>query len=170
MALKQVNPEQLGFNPFEAIGRQWFLLTAGTQQTGWNTMTCSWGAAGVLWNKPSVTCYVRRSRYTLGFMEQQDVFTLSFLGDEHRKALSFCGSHSGRDCDKAKEAGLTPVPAGEGNIATSFAEAEVTLLCRKIFWQDLDPRNVPGFAHERFYQSEAEHRMFIGEVIDIIRK
>ena len=133
-------------------------------------MTISWGGMGTLWGKPVVTVYVKPVRYTYGFMNDNDYFTVSFYPESCRKALGVMGSLSGRDCDKAKEAGLTPVPAGEGNIATSFAEAEVTLLCRKICWQDLDPRNVPGFAHERYYQSEAEHRMFIGEVIDIIRK
>ena len=37
--------------------------------------------------------------------------TLSFLGnsEEARKIYNFCGSKSGRDLDKAKETGLTPV-------------------------------------------------------------
>ena len=162
MALKQVNPEQLGFNPFEAIGKQWFLLTAGTQQTGWNTMTCSWGAAGVLWNKPSVTCYVRHSRYTLGFMEQQDMFTLSFLGDEHRKALSFCGSHSGRDCDKAAESGLHPV-ALDG--AVTFEEAKLVLVCKKRYAADMDIADIPEDAKTSFYGDNDAHRLYIGEIV-----
>lgn len=162
MALKQVNPEQLGFNPFEAIGKQWFLLTAGTQQTGWNTMTCSWGAAGVLWNKPSVTCYVRRSRYTLGFMEQQDMFTLSFLGDEHRKALAFCGSHSGRDCDKAAESGLHPV-ALDG--AVTFEEAKLVLVCKKRYAADMDIADIPEDAKTSFYGDNDAHRLYIGEIV-----
>ncbi|MBR3447393.1 MAG: flavin reductase family protein [Oscillospiraceae bacterium] len=162
MALKQVNPEQLGFNPFEAIGKQWFLLTAGTQQTGWNTMTCSWGAAGVLWNKPSVTCYVRHSRYTLGFMEQQDMFTLSFLGDEHRKALAFCGSHSGRDCDKAAESGLHPV-ALDG--AVTFEEAKLVLVCKKRYAADMDIADIPEDAKTSFYGDNDAHRLYIGEIV-----
>lgn len=162
MALKQVNPEQLGFNPFEAIGKQWFLLTAGTQQTGWNTMTCSWGAAGVLWNKPSVTCYVRRSRYTLGFMEQQDMFTLSFLGDEHRKALAFCGSHSGRDCDKAAESGLHPV---ELDGAVTFEEARLVLVCKKRYAADMDIADIPEDAKTSFYGDNDAHRLYIGEIV-----
>ncbi len=162
MALKQVNPEQLGFNPFEAIGKQWFLLTAGTQQTGWNTMTCSWGAAGVLWNKPSVTCYVRRSRYTLGFMEQQDMFTLSFLGDEHRKALAFCGSHSGRDCDKAAESGLHPV---ELDGAVTFEEARLVLVCKKRYAADMDIADIPEDAKASFYGDNDAHRLYIGEIV-----
>ena len=91
----EITPEAWVGNPFEAIGKDWFLLTAGTESDGFNTMTCSWGQMGVLWNKPSVTCYVRHSRHTFGFMEQQDIFTLSFFGQEQRKALAFCGSHSG---------------------------------------------------------------------------
>lgn len=162
MALKQVNPEQLGFNPFEAIGKQWFLLTAGTQQTGWNTMTCSWGAAGVLWNKPSVTCYVRRSRYTLGLMEQQDMFTLSFLGDEHRKALAFCGSHSGRDCDKAAESGLHPV---ELDGAVTFEEAKLVLVCKKRYAADMDIADIPEDAKTSFYGDNDAHRLYIGEIV-----
>ena len=162
MALKQVNPEQLGFNPFEAIGKQWFLLTAGTQQTGWNTMTCSWGAAGVLWNKPSVTCYVRHSRHTLGFLEQQDMFTLSFLGDDYRKALAFCGSHSGRDCDKAAAAGLHPA---ELDGAVTFAEAKLVLVCKKRYAADMDIADIPEDARAAFYGDNDAHRLYIGEII-----
>ena len=162
MALKQINPEQLGFNPFEAIGRQWFLLTAGNRLTGWNTMTCSWGAAGVLWNKPSVTCYVRHSRYTLDFMELQDVFTLSFLGDEHRKALSFCGSHSGRNCDKAAESGLHPVELGD---AITFEEAKLVFICKKRYAADMDIADIPEDAKASFYGDNDAHRLYIGEIV-----
>ena len=162
MKFTKIEPEQLGFNPFEAIGRQWFLLTAGTQQTGWNPMTCSWGAAGVLWNKPSVTCYVRHSRYTLGFMEQQETFTLSFLGDEHRKALSFCGAHSGRDCDKAAEAGLHPT---ELNGAVTFEEAKLVLVCKKRYAADMDIADLPQDVAAGFYGDNDTHRLYIGEIV-----
>ena len=111
MEWKQITPEQISGNLFERIGKQWFLLTAGTPEN-WNTMTCSWGMGGVMWNRPSVTCYVRQSRHTFGFMQQQDMFTISFFPEAERKKLAFCGSHSGRDCDKAKEAGLTPETLG----------------------------------------------------------
>jgi hypothetical protein len=123
MEWKQITPEQISGNLFERIGKQWFLLTAGTPEK-WNTMTCSWGMGGVMWNRPSVTCYVRQSRHTFGFMQQQDTFTISFFPESERKKLAFCGSHSGRNCDKAKEAGLTPETLGAG---VGFAEAELVL-------------------------------------------
>ena len=84
------------------------LLTAGTKDK-FNTMTASWGGAGIFWGKPAVTCYIRPQRYTKEFIDKEELFSVSFLKDGHRDALKLCGSVSGRDHDKIKEAGLTPV-------------------------------------------------------------
>ncbi len=162
MAFQKIDPNELKSNPFEAIGKQWFLLTAGTEQNGWNCMTASWGAMGVIWNKPSVTCYVRHSRHTFGFMEQQETFTLSFFGEAQRKALAFCGSHSGRDCDKAAEAGLHPVVI-DG--AVTFAEAETVLVCKKRYAADMDIADLPADIAQSFYGDHDTHRLYLGEVI-----
>lgn len=107
MAFKEVDIKSLTFNPFTKIGSEWMLITAG-DQSGYNTMTASWGGLGVLWGKNVATCYIRPQRYTKKFVDANDTFTLSFYGPEHKQALSICGSKSGRDCDKVKEAGLTP--------------------------------------------------------------
>ncbi len=162
MSMQKINLAEWGKDAFDAIGKQWFLLTAGTEQDGWNCMTCSWGAVGVLWNKPSVTCYVRHSRHTFGFMEQQDTFTLSFFGEEHRKALAFCGAHSGRDCDKAAEAGLNPVALEDG---MSFAEAELVLVCKKRYAAEMDIKDIPADTAASFYGDNDAHKMYIGEII-----
>lgn len=167
MTFQKIEPSEYGTNPFEAIGKQWFLLTAGTTEGGWNTMTCSWGAMGVLWNKPSVTCYVRHSRHTFSFMEQQDVFTISLLGEESRKALAFCGSHSGRDCDKAAEAGLHPAAL---NGAVTFDEAETVFVCRKRYAADMDIADLPADVQAGFYADGDTHRLYIGEIIAVYRK
>ncbi len=158
----KINPEALAENPFELIGRDWFLLTAGTEDAGFNFMTCSWGAMGVLWNKPSVTCYVRHSRHTFGFMESQDTFTLSFFGKEQRKALGFAGSHSGRDCDKLAETGLHPITLEGGGV--SYEEAKLILVCKKRFAADLDPADMPADVAAGFYADNDIHRMYIGEI------
>ena len=164
MIWKKLDASEVPGNLFDRIGKQWFLLTAGTAETGFNPMTCSWGMAGILWNKPSVTCYVRHSRHTFGFMEQQDVFTLSFLPESQRKALSFCGSHSGRDGDKAAQCGLTAVPLDGG---MTFAEAELVLVCRKRYAADIDPDDLPEEVRGSFYAGDAVHRMYIGEITAI---
>ena len=102
----RIDPKELDQNVFSMIGEQWMLVTAGTAERC-NTMTASWGGLGVLWGKPVATVYIRPQRYTLEFVEREDCFTLSFFGEEYRKALALCGSKSGRDVDKVKECGFT---------------------------------------------------------------
>ncbi len=72
-----------------------------------------------------------------------------------------------RDMNKDEASGLTVKPIGQ---AVTYEEAEVTFICRKIYWQDLARENMPEDAVERFYTEEEPHRMFIGEVVEIVRK
>ena len=61
--------------------------------------TASWGAMGVMWGKNAVTVYIRPQRYTKEFVDREDTFTISVLGEEYRKALNYCGKVSGKDAD-----------------------------------------------------------------------
>lgn len=62
------------------------------------------------------------------FVDAEDMFTLSFFKEDYRKALNLCGSKSGRDCDKEKEAGLTPYYT-DGT--TAYEEADLIFVCKK---------------------------------------
>jgi len=117
-------------NAFDLIGRNWMLVTAGARDK-FNTMTASWGGIGWLWNRPVAFVFVRPERYTHDFLERESRLTLSFYPEEHRPILQFCGTRSGRDVDKVKETGLTPVALESG--AMTFAQARLTLDCRKLF-------------------------------------
>ena len=150
---------------FTQFDKKWALLTAGNKDK-FNTMTISWGGLGTLWNKPVATVYVRTSRYTYEFMEDNDYFTISFYPEEYKKTLGVLGAKSGRDMDKMNESGLT---AKEIDNSMTFDEAEVTLVCRKLFKQELDKANMPEKIAEVVYGNDAPHVMFIGEVVDIIR-
>lgn len=162
MAFIKKTPAELSCNPFTTIGEEWFLLTAGTPED-FNTMTCSWGAMGVLWNDPTVTAYVRTSRHTFGYLEEGKLFTISVFPESCRKALAYCGSHSGRDVDKVQETGLTPVTL-DGGVA--FAEAKLVLVCEKVYAQKMDEGcfALPEFA-EKFYGSDPMHKMYIGRIV-----
>ena len=107
MANKLIDCRDIAENPFTLIGNDWALLSAGTPES-FNMMTVSWGQVGVLWNKNVATAYVRPQRYTRGFIDQNEIFTLSFFGEEQRDLLKLCGSKSGRDIDKMHLSGLTP--------------------------------------------------------------
>lgn len=154
----------LQMDAFDTFHNGWALLTAGTEDS-FNTMTVSWGGVGCLWNRSVATVYVRPSRHTYGFMEREELFTVSFYSGEYRPALALLGKLSGRNTDKVAMSGLTPV-AMDGSV--TFAQAKTTLLCRKLYHQDMIPENIPGDIWNRFYQEgEIPHRMYIGEVIAV---
>lgn len=146
--------------------KKWALLTAGNEEK-FNTMTISWGGLGTLWGRPVATVYVRTSRYTHDFMDSEEYFTVSFYPEACRKILGVLGSKSGRDMDKMKDSGLTPVQAGA---SMSFEEAEVTLVCKKLFKQQLDVANMPNDVARAMYEGQAPHDMYIGEIVEVIRK
>ncbi len=125
-------------NAFELIGKEWMLVTAGTEEK-FNTMTASWGGVGILWNKPVAFLFIRPERYTHEFLEQNERLTLSFYGEDYRKALQICGTKSGRDTDKVKECGLTPLKLESGGM--TFAESRMTLDCRKLFKTEMTEAN-----------------------------
>ena len=151
-------------NIFEQYDKKWALLTAGDKDK-FNTMTISWGGLGTLWNKPVATVYVRTSRYTNEFMKDNDYFTVSFYPEDCKKTLGVLGSKSGRDMDKIHESGLTPKEVENG---ITFEEAEVTLVCRKLICQRLEPENMIPEIAKQFYENEAQHEMYVGEVVEIL--
>ncbi|WP_191397844.1 flavin reductase family protein [Flavonifractor sp. An306] len=164
---ERIDPKSLDQNVFSMIGDQWMLLTAGTREKC-NTMTASWGGLGVLWGKPVATVYIRPQRYTLEFVEREEWFTLAFFGEEYRKALALCGSKSGRDIDKVKECGFT-VETADG--APYFAQADLVLVCRKAYWQDMDPTHfLDGEIDGKWYPEKDYHRIFIGEIETVLKK
>ena len=76
-----------------------------------NPMTIGWAQVGIVWSLPVMTVLVRESRYTHGCISTSDTFTVSVpKAGELRDALTLCGTKSGRDMDKAAEAGLTWTP------------------------------------------------------------
>ena len=150
---------------FSQFDKKWALLTAGDKEN-FNTMTVSWGGLGTIWGKPVATVYVRTSRYTHDYMDNNEYFTVSFYPEEYKKVLGVLGSKSGRDMDKIHDSGLT---AKEVDGSMTFEEAEVTLVCRKLFCQRLDPENMSSDIAKQFYEDQAEHDMYIGEVVEIIK-
>lgn len=152
---------------FERLEKEWALVTAGTQEKC-NPMTVSWGGFGVLWSRNVATIYVRPERYTRGLIEGEDYFTVAFFGPAYKKALALCGSKSGRDIDKVKECGFTVKSGSEGGVY--FDEAQLVLVCRKRYAQDLDTDCFcPGIDPSEYYGAPGGiHRMYIGEIVEVL--
>lgn len=165
MKFKEVKLEQLEFNPFTKIGSEWMLITAGNEE-GYNTMTASWGGMGVMWGKNVVTTYIRPQRYTKKFVDENDIFTVSFYNPEYRKALNICGTLSGRDCDKVAEAGLTPLFI-DGT--TAFEEANTIFVCRKLYCDSMPAENFLDKENDqKWYPNKDYHTMYVSEIVKVL--
>lgn len=162
--MKEINYKEMQFNPFNLIGGDWMLVTAGNQQSGCNTMTISWGHLGCLWghNDPTAVIYIRQSRFTKQFVDAEPYFTLSVMDSSFKKQLAYLGSTSGRDEDKITKAGLTPVYADD---AVYFKEAKMVLVCRKMYAQEF---NKEGFVYQetldQCYPQGDFHTMYVGKI------
>lgn len=161
---KEIKPAEMDENVFELIGKKWMLITAGKKES-FNTMTASWGGMGVLWNKNVAFCFIRPQRYTYEFVEKNDTFTLSFYSECYRDALNLCGSKSGRDIDKAKATGLIPIFSDGG---VFFEQADIVIVCKKIYFQDFDAKNFLDENIEKNYSGKDYHRMYVGEIEKIL--
>ena len=165
---KEISADEFNANVTRLIGSEWMLITAGTKDY-YNTMTAAWGGIGFLWNMPVVFTFVRPQRFTFEFTEKHPTFTLSFFEKEYKKALSYCGTKSGRDVDKAKETGLSVLETESGNIA--FEQASIIIESTKLYFDDIKKANfiIPEI-DKKVYPLEDYHRMYIGRIDHIFKK
>ena len=165
-AFEHVDPRSLSDNPFSLIGDTWMLVTVGHPQSV-NTMTASWGGVGILWNKPVAFTFVRPQRHTYTLLENADTYSLSFLAEEHRDALRYCGSHSGRDGDKFAATGLSVVY--EQN-TPCIKQARLVLVCRKLHTVDFAPAQFTDQTLLSHYKANDFHRQYVGEIVDVLKR
>lgn len=159
---KKIETKDLMINPFEKIGKEWALVAAG-KENDYNMMTISWGELGHLWNEDVATIFVRPQRYTKKFVDQNNCFSICFF--DKRFPLEICGKISGRDHDKAKEAGITPIFTDN---TVAFNEASLVIVCEKIY---TDIIKEDSFLDEtlrgKTYPKKDYHTMYIGRIKNI---
>ncbi len=162
---KEIQPRELADNPFKLIGDDWTLVTSGSKES-FNTMTASWGGVGIMWGDPVAITFIRPQRYTFGFTEQNDYYSLCFFDEKYRSALKLCGTKSGRDVDKVKETGLTPAFTKEG--VPYFEEARLVLICKKQYAQLLNEESVVDESIKKWYDNDY-HKMYISEIVKVLK-
>lgn len=123
------------------------MVSCGTMEKP-NIITVAWTGT-VNSEPPMVYISVRRSRHSHKIIRKSGEFVINLTTEDLAKATDFCGVRSGRDLDKFKETGLTPVPAKHVS-CPAIAESPVNLECKV--------REV----HE--YPS---HDMFVAEVVGV---
>lgn len=167
------------YKVFELFHQQWALATAGDMEH-FNSCTLGWGSMGTLWTRPGksgavITVYLHPTRYTCELFMKNETFTVSFFPSSCKQALSYMGSHSGRDENKAKAAGLTPVAMG-GSV--TYEEANLTFLCRKIYQHQFAKEDMAPDVQEHYKANPQSfpldaagewqpHWVFVGEIIEV---
>jgi len=168
MNFKEIDIKTLKINPFVMLNDEWGLLTAGDTQKH-NTMTIAWGSFGVMWHKPVLTVVLRPQRYTKEFVDNLDLFTVSFFPETYKKALQLLGTKSGRDCDKISESALTPLFIDD---TAAFEEAHTIFVCKKLHGgQQLDASKFIDLSLDfDMYPDKDYHYFYIGEVVKVLQR
>ena len=81
-----------------------------------------------------------------------------------KKQLAYCGAVSGREEDKFAACGFHVGAAGQ---APYIQEADLVLVCKKRYWNDLNPAHMDEEALSN-YQAKDYHRVYIGEITQVL--
>ena len=114
-----------------------------------NMMTAAWGGVCCS-DPPCVGVSLRKATYSYGSIMEQKAFTVNVPSAHHVRETDYAGIASGRDKDKWRAAGLTPVPGG-CVYAPYVAEFPLVLECKLVHVIDL-----------------GLHTQFIGEILDVL--
>lgn len=124
------------------------LVTVGETPEEWNMITIAW--IGTICSDPAML-YVsaRPERYSYPILERTMEFTVNLTTVDMARATDWCGVRSGKDYNKWKETGLTPL-AGEKVFSPTIEQSPLSIECRVKSATNL-----------------GSHTMFIGEVLNI---
>ena len=164
MIFKTIDPRSIKDNLIKCLAEEWALITAGGSDN-YNMMTASWGFFGEMWGSDSIAMVVRPQRYTMDFIENNDYFTVSFYGDK-KDVHKICGSKSGREVNKTKETGLTPV---SNDKYVYFKEARMVLIVKKQFVQQMkEEAFTDKTVIDKWYPEKDYHNMIIGKIEKVL--
>ena len=178
-AIPVMAQEDNGFKKFNVVedftdnGFQWFrdaqLLCAGNEAKS-NAMTIGWGGIGTLCGRPSMTVYVAEKRYTKEFMDSVAFFTVMSFDVKDSKVLTYMGSKSGRDGDKAQALGLHKAYTSNGT--PYYTEASMVIECKIMYVAPFDPKGFKSDVPKKMYSNfpAGIHTMYIGEVVNAWKK
>lgn len=103
------------------------MVSCGNDDLGYNIITVSW-AGTICSNPPMCSISVRPERYSHDIIKETKEFAINLSNEQLAFATDWCGVRSGRDFDKFKEMGLTPMKAGKID-APLIKESPVNLEC-----------------------------------------
>jgi hypothetical protein len=146
----------------EKLGKEGVFLISGNEKH-FNGMTISWGQAGVMWGKEVLIVPVRTTRFTYSFLLETGCFTVCIPKKDMRKQLAYFGTKSGRDTDKFKDCNLETLPCRE--ISCIAVKDCYIYECKVVYSQTISPEHLSAELMHRWYENDAAHTMFYGEIV-----
>lgn len=147
-----------------ALSSSGTLLVTGTDSRA-NPMTIGWATLGVIWGKPILTVLVRPSRHSFDLIETEPYFSVNVLDVESfRDRLAYCGTKSGRDEDKAVNAGIT-LQKGHVIPVSIIPQAQLVYECSVVHKTSVIDADLHSDIRNRFYKQGDFHRIYHGEVL-----
>ena len=104
------------------------LVSVGASEEEYNLFTVAWTGT-VCTNPPMCYISVRPERHSYEILKRTGEFVINLTTAQLARATDWCGVRSGRDYDKFKEMGLTPVAAAVVQ-APVVKESPVSIECR----------------------------------------
>lgn len=104
------------------------LVSVGDSPENYNLLTIAWTGT-VCTNPPMCYISVRPERHSYELIRRTGEFVINLTTEELARATDWCGVRSGRDYDKFKEMGLTPLPASQVK-APVLAESPLSIECK----------------------------------------
>jgi len=129
-----------------------------------NVMTIGWGLIGVMWRRSVFMVAVRKSRYTHGLMEENGEFTVNVPYTGMEEVTSFCGTTSGRNHDKFREAKLTVIPGKKVKVP-AIKECAIHYECKTIGKLEVSAGSVSKEVLSEIYSSDSFHTLYFGEIL-----
>lgn len=128
-------------------------------------MTASWGFIGEMWGKRVFIAPVRDSRRTKTAIDECGEFTVCIpYGDKYKKELSYCGTKSGRDCDKAKDLNLRLEKAESVN-AFVICGCDKYFECRVLEVEKIGQGGENAFLKKQYGNTPDYHNLYFAEII-----
>jgi flavin reductase (DIM6/NTAB) family NADH-FMN oxidoreductase RutF len=143
--------------------REGILCTVTDKASNSNIITLGWGQIGSFYHgHPVFIIAVTPQRYSWHFLEDVPEFVIAVPDDSLGKAAEICGTLSGRDSDKFKASGLTPVTSNYVK-APSILECPINIECR-IYTRVVPPHLLLTPEHRKA-PIDYQHTIYFAEVL-----
>jgi flavin reductase (DIM6/NTAB) family NADH-FMN oxidoreductase RutF len=139
------------------------LCTVADNEGGQNLITLGWGQIGPFYHgRPIFTIAITPRRYSWRFLAQVPEFVIAVPDPSLSDAVWLCGHQSGRDLDKFRASGLTPVESVHVR-APSILECGINIECR--IYTRIEPPHMLLTPEHRQRPLEDQHTIYFSEVL-----